>query len=220
MTTPLIDATEMYLKTIWELEEEDITPIRARLVERLRLSAPAVSETVSRLEQDGLVHITGDRRLELTDHGRELAEAVMRKHRLVERLLTDILHLDLEHVHIEACRWEHVISDRVENQLAELLHNPATDPYGNPIPGQSGAVPRSELVTLLEAAKNASSATVKRYSEKLQNDAEFMSRVREAGVPPDTVVDATVETGHVAARTGDTVFRLTSEEADLVYVQV
>ena len=218
MTTPLIDATEMYLKTIWELEEEGITPIRARLVERLKLSAPAVSETVSRLEADGLVRITSDRRLELTDHGRELAESVMRKHRLVERLLTDVLSLDLEYVHAEACRWEHVISDRVEDRLAGLLKHPQTDPYGNPIPGNEGAVPRSELITLLEAAKNGAHVTVTRYSEKLQNDLEFMTRVREADVQPGTEVDANVETGHVVARTGETVFRLTSEEADLVYV--
>lgn len=220
MTTPLIDATEMYLKTIWELEEEGITPIRARLVERLHLSAPAVSETVSRLEQDGLVRITSDRRLELTERGRSLAVGVMRKHRLVERLLTDVLNLDLEHVHTEACRWEHVISDRVEQRLAGLLSDPATDPYGNPIPGRDDAVPRSALVTLLEAAKDGAHATVKRYSERLQNDVEFMTRVREADVGPETEVDAGLETGHVVARTGDVVFRLTAEEAELVYVSV
>jgi DtxR family Mn-dependent transcriptional regulator len=101
--TPLIDATEMYLRTVWELEEEGITPIRARLVERLGLSAPAVSETVARLEQEGLLRITSNRQLELTPEGRKRATSVMRKHRLAERLLTDIIGLEWEQIHNEAC---------------------------------------------------------------------------------------------------------------------
>ena len=131
----LIDTTEMYLKTIYELTEEGITPLRARIAERLGHSGPTVSQTVARMERDGLVVVTGDRHLELTAVGEGKAVRVMRKHRLAERLLTDVIGLEWPYVHEEACRWEHVMSERVEKRLASLLDHPHFDPYGNPIPG-------------------------------------------------------------------------------------
>ena len=131
----LIDTTEMYLKTIYELTEEGITPLRARIAERLGHSGPTVSQTVARMERDGLVVVTGDRHLELTAVGEGKAVRVMRKHRLAERLLTDVIGLEWPYVHEEACRWEHVMSERVEKRLAALLDHPHFDPYGNPIPG-------------------------------------------------------------------------------------
>ena len=117
----LIDTTEMYLRTIYELVEEDIVPLRARIAERLHQSGPTVSQTVARMERDGLVTVEGDRHLELTAEGLRLATRVMRKHRLAERLLTDVIGLDWELVHAEACRWEHVISENVERRLVELV---------------------------------------------------------------------------------------------------
>jgi DtxR family Mn-dependent transcriptional regulator len=131
----LIDTTEMYLRTLYELEEEDIVPLRARIAERLAQSGPTVSQTVARMERDGLLELSGDRHLELTAEGRHRAVAVMRKHRLAERLLMDVIGLDWREVHIEACRWEHVMSEQVERRLVLLLGNPHTSPYGNPIPG-------------------------------------------------------------------------------------
>src|SRR3954470_6498580 len=131
----LIDTTEMYLRTIYELEEEGVVPLRARIAERLGQSGPTVSQTVARMERDGLVVVAGDRHLELTDSGRARAVSVMRKHRLAERLLTDVIGLEWELVHSEACRWEHVMSDAVERKLVQLLDNPTVSPYGNPIPG-------------------------------------------------------------------------------------
>ena len=131
----LIDTTEMYLKTVYELTEEGITPLRARIAERLGHSGPTVSQTVARMERDGLVVVTGDRHLELTELGHDKAVRVMRKHRLAERLLTDVIGLEWPYVHEEACRWEHVMSERVEKRLASLLDHPHFDPYGNPIPG-------------------------------------------------------------------------------------
>ena len=110
----LVDTTEMYLRTIYDLEEEGVVPLRARIAERLEQSGPTVSQTVSRMERDGLLHVAGDRHLELTDKGRALAVAVMRKHRLAERLLVDVIGLPWEEVHAEACRWEHVMSEDVE----------------------------------------------------------------------------------------------------------
>ncbi len=131
----LIDTTEMYLRTIFELEEEGIVPLRARIAERLGHSGPTVSQTVARMERDGLLHVSGDRHLELTDDGRQKATRVMRKHRLAERLLVDVVGLEWEFVHEEACRWEHVMSERVERKLLEILDHPTQSPYGNPIPG-------------------------------------------------------------------------------------
>ncbi|MBC2681694.1 metal-dependent transcriptional regulator [Corynebacterium anserum] len=133
----LVDTTEMYLRTIYELEEEGIPPLRARIAERLDQSGPTVSQTVARMERDGLLSIARDRSLKLSTEGRELATAVMRKHRLAERLLTDVIGLPWEKVHDEACRWEHVMSDEVERRLISVLDSYTTSPFGNPIPGLS-----------------------------------------------------------------------------------
>src|SRR6476469_8711660 len=131
----LIDTTEMYLRTVYELVEEGIVPLRARIAERLHQSGPTVSQTVARMERDGLLTVEGDRHLELTPAGLSSATRVMRKHRLAERLLVDVIGLDWEQVHEEACRWEHVMSESVERRLLELLDHPTESPYGNPIPG-------------------------------------------------------------------------------------
>src|SRR6476659_6154808 len=120
----LVDTTEMYLRTIYDLEEEGVVPLRARIAERLEQSGPTVSQTVARMERDGLLMVAGDRHLELTDKGRDLAISVMRKHRLAERLLVDVIGLKWEDVHAEACRWEHVMSDAVELRLLKILDNP------------------------------------------------------------------------------------------------
>src|SRR4051812_16426194 len=135
VVSELIDTTEMYLRTVYELVEEGIMPLRARIAERLHQSGPTVSQTVARMERDGLVTVEGDRHLQLTSEGQRLATRVMRKHRLAERLLIDVIGLDWELVHDEACRWEHVMSEQVERRLLSLLGHPTESPYGNPIPG-------------------------------------------------------------------------------------
>jgi DtxR family transcriptional regulator, Mn-dependent transcriptional regulator len=187
----LIDTTEMYLRTVFELEEEGVVPLRARIAERLGQSGPTVSQTVARMERDGLLTVAGDRQLQLTDRGRRDATAVMRKHRLAERLLTDVIGLDWEDVHIEACRWEHVMSDAVERRIVALLDKPLVCPHGNPIPGldqlglpfatTSGAA----LLSLSEAAeKGHDEVVVDRISELLQPDAALMHRLLTAGLRP------------------------------------
>src|SRR5436190_9728494 len=125
----------MYLRTILELEEEGVVPLRARIAERLHQSGPTVSQTVSRMERDGLLTVKGDRHLVLTGAGRAYAVAVMRKHRLAELLLVNVIGLPYEAAHEEACRWEHVMSEAVEQRVYELLGRPTRSPYGNPIPG-------------------------------------------------------------------------------------
>ena len=178
MAHDLIDSTEMYLRTVLELEEEGIPALRARLSERLHLSAPSISEGVARLESQGLMRLAEDRTVQLTEEGRTRAEQVMRKHRLAERLLVDVLGLEHEFVHEEACRWEHVISDRVEQRLVEFLGHPTTSPYGNPIPGAGGDF--GDVVSLAEVTADA--VTVHSISEHLQADAKVMHVLHEHGL--------------------------------------
>jgi DtxR family Mn-dependent transcriptional regulator len=132
----LIDTTEMYLRTVYEMIEDGVVPMRARISEQLGHSGPTVSQTIARMERDGLIVVTdGDHHLEFTPTGRAIATRVMRKHRLSERLLTDVIGLGLAYVHREACRWEHVMSDLVEERLLDILKAPDRSPYGNRVPG-------------------------------------------------------------------------------------
>jgi DtxR family Mn-dependent transcriptional regulator len=134
--TPL----EEYLEAIQGLDDEGTEVIGARIAERLGRSAPAVKEMLDRMEEDGYVGREG-RVVHLTERGRALATTVVRRHRLAERLLVDVIGLEWHKVHIEAGRWEHVISADVEEKLISLLGDPATCPHGNPIPGHAGARP-------------------------------------------------------------------------------
>ncbi len=201
----LIDTTEMYLRTIFELEEEGIVPLRARIAERLAQSGPTVSQTVARMERDGLLVLSGDRHLELTDAGRERATAVMRKHRLAERLLLDVIGLDWQDVHVEACRWEHVMSEQVEQRLVDLLGRPRTSPYGNPIPGLDHLgvdTPASEethadLITAEEAARRGGRFEVRRIIEVVQNRPEAMALLKRGGVVPGAALEFTGNNGLV-----------------------
>jgi DtxR family Mn-dependent transcriptional regulator len=186
----LIDTTEMYLRTVYELEEEGVTPLRARIAERLNQSGPTVSQTVGRMERDGLLHVADDRHLELTDAGRHEAIGVMRKHRLAERLLADVIGLDWEDLHIEACRWEHVMSEKVERRILALLDKPLVCPHGNPIPGldQLGLPFATDqtgtLISLSEAAVAQAEVVISRISEQIQPDAALMHRLDQAGMRP------------------------------------
>jgi DtxR family Mn-dependent transcriptional regulator len=189
--TDLIDTTEMYLRTIYELEEEGIVPLRARIAERLGHSGPTVSQTVARMERDGLLSLAGDRHLEMSAEGRQKAVRVMRKHRLAERLLVDVLGLEWEYVHDEACRWEHVVSERVERKILALLGEHRESPYGNPIPGldelgeplnEDFRLGVSNLVHLVDDGVNV--ATVRRIGEPAQVDPQSLSLLTRAGLMP------------------------------------
>ncbi len=179
----LIDTTEMYLRTILELEEEGIVPMRARIAERLEHSGPTVSQTVARMEKHGLLTVEPDRHLELTDEGRQKAVEVMRKHRLAERLLLDVIGMEWAQVHDEACRWEHVMSDAVEARLVELLHDPSVDPYGNPLPGvgESGRLQSAELAV---RSFESGALTLARIGEPIQAQADLLASFGELGLRP------------------------------------
>lgn len=177
------DTTEEYLETILALEEEGIRPLRARIVERLGVSAPAVSETVNRLIKAGYAELReDDHSIVLTPKGRGLATTVVRRHRLAERLLVDVIGLEWEKVHREADRWEHAISADVEEKLVELLGDPLTCPHGNPIPGSKRRAEKIPLVRLQEAQPGR--ITVTRISEKLEMDDESLRLVAAARLIP------------------------------------
>ena len=195
----LIDTTEMYLKTIFEMEEDGVTPLRARIVERLEHSGPTVSQTVSRMERDGLVHVLGDRRLELTPEGRRQATEVVRKHRLAERLLIDVIGLEWQCAHEEACRWEHVMSDTVEERLVSLLEDPKTDPYGNPIPGSGESLP-GESLELAVKTREGEALRLLRIGEPIQADKGIIANFAACEVKPGTQIEAAAEGNFVRLR--------------------
>ena len=176
------DATEEYLENILEIEEEGTRVMRARLVERLGLSAATVSETVGRLADNGYVELADDRTVSLTTKGRELATTIVRRHRLAERLLVDVIGLEWEKVHREADRWEHVISDDVEAKLIALLGDPATCPHGNPIPGSAHPAPDIAVLPLSRAALGP--VTVRRVSERIEIDDVAIRLVADAALTP------------------------------------
>ena len=211
------DATEEYLETILEIEEEGVPPIRARLVERLGISAPAVSETVNRLVEQGYAQLLDNRSLRLTPKGRALAVSIVRRHRLAERLLTDVIGLEWEKVHREADRWEHAISADVEEKLVQLLGDPATCPHGNPIPGSAhkidvrGSTPLSRV--------DSGPVTVSRISEKVELDDDALVLLAGAQLIPgsDAVVVGPAPDG-VIVKTASGEQAIPMRLADLMFV--
>jgi len=231
----LIDTTEMYLRTVFELEEEGIVPLRARIAERLSQSGPTVSQTVARMERDGLLRVEGDRQLAMTELGRMLAMRVMRKHRLAECLLVSVIGMPWEEVHIEACRWEHVISDNVERRLVELLDYPVRCPHGNVIPGLAelgipdDATKRSDAATAepdiamaTMAIRAGEQVVVSRISEQVQSDSALMLRLKNIGIQPGREVTLAASDNGVrvtgADRVGDLGAELSAEIAAHVFV--
>jgi DtxR family Mn-dependent transcriptional regulator len=179
------------------------------------------------MERDGLLTVQGDRHLELTDEGMRLATRVMRKHRLAERLLTDVIGLDWELVHEEACRWEHVMSETVERRLVELLDHPTESPYGNPIPGldelgeaavgedfMDGVEPLSQAATPEEGR-----VIVRRISEEMQKDETLMSALRRVGALPDKTITVVATHEGVLVGSGGETAEVVPEAADHIFVR-
>ncbi len=191
---------EEYLEAIFSLDEEGIPVIQARLAERLDKAAPSVSEMLDRLEADGLIS-RDSRRISMTGEGRSLAEGVVRKHRLAERLLVDIIGLEWDKAHVEAGRWEHVISDEVEERLVLLLENPTTCPHGNPIPGAPG---RRAAARRLDEAAAGEEVRLERITESVEHEADALSYLGTHGLIPGvtTVVEARAPDGTLTLRVG------------------
>ena len=214
----------MYLRTVLELEEEGVVPLRARIAERLDQSPPTVSQTIARMERDGLLTVTADRKIDLTPQGRSVATRVMRKHRLAECLLVQIIGLDWQLVHEEACRWEHVISETVERRLLEILGHPTESPYGNPIPGlaELGDDASDEflggMVALTELPKDTTTVVVRRIGEPIQSDTKLMTRLRRAGLRPNAPVTVDRIDGKVHLGEGSRAVALEDAIASHVFV--
>jgi DtxR family Mn-dependent transcriptional regulator len=196
---------EEYLETMLGLAEEGIPVIQARIAERLGRSAPSVSEMLDRLIEDGYVTREG-RRLSLTPSGRALAEKVVRKHRLAERLLVDVIGLEWHKVHREAGRWEHVISDDVEARLVELLGDPATCPHGNPIPGSHSAAPAVATRPLAEVGVGER-VRLLRISEEVELNLGSLTLLDDGGFIPGAVA-------RVGGRDADGTVEVTVEGGD------
>ena len=156
-------AFEEYCEAIWELREDDIEVIQARIAERLEVSRPAVSEMIRKLETEGLITI--DNSIVLTDTGISLAERIVRRHRLAERFLTDMLGLSWSDAHTEAGKWEHVISESVEIALDRVLGAPTTCPHGNPIPGAEYDPPPTKPLSEISVGGDF---TINRIPEELE----------------------------------------------------
>ena len=213
-------AVEQYLETILELEESGVVPLRARLVERLGVSAPAVSETVKRLEREGYLTLDDERVMHLTDTGRAYATSVLRRHRLAELLLVDVLKVPWSLVHEEACRLEHAISDNLEAHLVALLGDPGHCPHGNPIPGSANTLDPGPLQALSTVAEGRS-CVVRRIDEHLQTQIAHM-RELEAGhlLPGQEVVVARSGTGDLELLVDGRSVTLQPGVAENVYVSV
>ncbi|MDA2969032.1 MAG: metal-dependent transcriptional regulator [Actinomycetota bacterium] len=185
-------AFEEYCECIFELEEDHVELIQARIADRLKFSRASVSEMIKRMEIEGLVSLSGPR-IALTKTGRELAEGIVRKHRLAECFLIDVLHLSWSDAHHEACKWEHVINDEVEVALSKMLGNPTACPHGNPIPGSGH---RSTLLTPLNTIEVGDSFTVARIPEELEETSGALDSLEANKMFPG-------QTGTVADRGND-----------------
>ena len=178
-------AFEEYTETIYELAEDNIVVIQARIAERLEVSRPAVSEMIRRMETEGLVKVAKGGEITLTTTGESLATTIVRRHRLAERFLTDILDLDWTTAHHEAGRWEHVISPMVETAMLRVLDDPTTCPHGNPIPGSDYQEPANTVV--LASIPTGDDFEVVRIPEELEFQPGQLEFLQTSGLMPGRV---------------------------------
>lgn len=213
-------AVEDYLETIYELEESGIPVMRARLVERLGVSAPTVSETVARLEREGFLALDDQRVVRLTDRGRQSATGVMRRHRLAERLLVDVLHVPWHQVHEEAHRLEHAISETLEPYLVRVLGDPGTCPHGNPIPGSVNAVSLADQQPLAGVPAGGR-AVVRRIDEEVEAQPATMLALEEHLLMPGCAIEvSSVRDDAVDVRSENGPWTLPRPVAAKIYVTV
>ena len=193
-------AFEEYCECIYELAEDDLEVIQARIAERLQVSRPAVSEMMKRLEAEGLV--SSGSGIQLTAKGRRLAEHVVRRHRLAERFLTDILQLSWAEAHHEAGKWEHIISESVEEALSKVLGDPTTCPHGNPIPGSDYQEPDAGPLAEIPVG---GPFTVRRITEELEFTPGLLEFLEESEIQPGRTGEVTASSpdGTMTVQVGD-----------------
>ena len=209
-------AFEEYCEAIFELREDDVDVIQARIADRLLVSRPAVSEMIKRLEAEGLVTIDRNA-IALTAYGDRLAQKVVRRHRLAERFLTDILGLAWAEAHHEAGKWEHVLSEPVEAAINRLLDNPTTCPHGNPIPGSRYEAP--DAVALIDLGVGGT-FTVSRIPEELEFTPGLLEFLEDSEITPGRsgVVEAASPDGTVTVRIGQRVIGVGSFASQRILV--
>jgi len=223
---PLSATVEEYLETVYNMSMEDEVVIGARLAEKFRVAPPTVTEMLKRLVRDGYIEMDNRRQVTLTEAGNQAAEAVLRRHRLTERFLVDMLGMQWHQVHEEACRWEHVMSETVELRLLEVLGHPTVSPYGLPIPGldelgEKGreSAAESPLTSLDRVVFDPSkTVVVRRLGEPLQTDTALMSRLRRAGVQPGCAVTVSPSATGLLVGSGGETTEITSLVASHVFV--
>ena len=181
-------------ETIFELREDDLDVIQARIADRLRVSRPSVSEMIKRMSDESLIEVAGGK-ITLTVTGEELAVRVVRRHRIAERFITDILGLSWSLAHREAGRWEHVMSHEVETAMSRLLGEPTTCPHGNPIPGSGYQPPAAKKLSELSSGQEF---TVSRIPEELEFTPGMLEFLEMSQLVPGS--HGTVQTG---AEAGD-----------------
>ena len=216
MAELLHPAFEQYCEAIFELREDDLEVIQARIAERLGVSRPAVSEMIRRMTTEGLVRTTKGA-IGLTEKGRNLAEQVVRRHRLAERFLTDILGLSWAEAHHEAGKWEHVLSEPVEAAINRLLDNPTTCPHGNPIPGSRYEAPDAVALCALGVG---GAFTVSRIPEELEFTPGLLEFLEDSEITPGRsgVVEAASPDGTITVRIGDRVIGVGSFASSRILV--
>jgi DtxR family transcriptional regulator, Mn-dependent transcriptional regulator len=209
---------EEYLEAIYSLSCEGQEVIGARLAEALRVSPPTVTATLQRMVRDGLVSLSDHKEINLTAQGQQTVEKIVRRHRLSERLLVDVLGMDWHEVHDEACRLEHAISDQVEERLVALLGDPETCPHGNPIPGKQGNASERRLVDAAEGE----SLTLHRVAQSGETEPGLLLYLEERGLTPGVrleVIETAPFNGPIIVQLGDRKIPLGRELAAMVWVR-
>ena len=213
------ETTERYLEAIYYIEHEGEVPRPGRLAEWLGVSAPTVTVSLQRLARDGLIRIAGDRSVELTDEGGHAAAAIVRRHRIVERWMTDVLGLDWATADLEAAQLTHGMSDVVLDRLDDQLGRPSTCPHGNVIPGRTPPEGR-RLMRLVDLA-DGEHARVARISEVAEHEApQLLHILDQRGIVPgiDVGVVARSPAGwRVQAGSGE--FQIDPNTASAVWVE-
>ena len=213
-------AVEEYLAAIYEMSSEGISPIGVRLAEWLKLTPPSVNGAIRRMERDGLITQNERKEVLLTEHGKELAGSIVRRHRLAERFLVDILKFYWYRAHQEAGRWEHAISAEVEERLAAFMDDPTTCPHGNPIPGSGYVVPTDVLP--LREARDGQRVIVERVFEEIEQNAEIMEYLDRSGIRHGqtlVVLSVAQALGTVTVRVGDEKVAVGLHVADRIWVR-
>ncbi|MGH2659296.1 MAG: metal-dependent transcriptional regulator [Actinomycetota bacterium] len=213
-------ALSEYLEALYEMNEEGVPTQQARLAEWLGITPASVSEAVKRLTARGLVEVGDGRRLGITPQGQDLARRLVRRHRLAERFLVEVVGLPWHLAHQEATEWGRVISDLVEARMVELLDDPGTCVHGNPIPGSRHRVDQRDLRPLHEVGPGRR-VRLERLTEDLELDLDVMRFFEASGLMPgaDIAVLAVAPDGTMTLEVGGDKVGLGGHLADNLWVR-